>query len=106
MEDNVSDYLKNKVGTKTKDLPQLLDFIFGEHGILNAANTFQFEERCTQLLTKADITDFSNYFQKTLKPKLELNYRNLGREGFSAAHRWTNNNAESINNILKIDAYL
>jgi len=37
-----------------------------------------------------------------LKPKLEFNYKNLGREGLNAANRWTNNNAESINNIMKL----
>jgi hypothetical protein len=33
----------------------------------------------------------------TLNPKLELNYKNLGREGLNAANRRTNN-------IMKLDA--
>ena len=82
----------------------MIDLIFGEQGILNSADTFQFEERCSQLLTNANTTDFNNYFERTLKPKLELNYKNLGREGLNAANKWTNNNAESINNIMKLDA--
>jgi hypothetical protein len=48
--------------------------------------------------------EFNNYFERTLKPKLELNYKNLGREGLNAANRWTNNNAESINNIVELNA--
>ena len=48
--------------------------------------------------------DYNNYCERTLKPKLELIYTNLGREGFNAANRWTNNNAEYINNIMKQDA--
>jgi hypothetical protein len=75
----------------------LIDFIFGEQGILNSADIFQFEERCSQLLTNANTPDF----ERTLKPKLELNYKNLGREGLNAANRWTNNNAESI---MKLEA--
>jgi hypothetical protein len=39
-----------------------------------------------------------------LRRKLGLDYKNLGREGLNAANRWTNNNAESINNIMKQDA--
>jgi hypothetical protein len=67
----------------------LIDLIFGEQGILNSADTFQFEEMCSQLLTSASIPDFNNYFERTLKPKLELNNKNLGREGLNAANRWT-----------------
>jgi hypothetical protein len=69
----------------------LIDLIFGEQGILNSADTFQFEEWCSQLLTNASTPDFNNYFERTLNPKLELNYKNLGREGLNAANRRTNN---------------
>ena len=82
----------------------MIDLIFGEQGILNSTDTFQFEERCSQLLTNANTPDFNNYFKRTLKQKLGLNYKNLGREGLNAANRWTNNNAEYINNIMKLDA--
>jgi len=99
LKDNITDYLKNKIGINTKDRIHLIDLIFGEQGILNSADIFQFEERCSQLLT-----DFNNYFERTLKPKLELNDKNLGREGLNAANRWTSNNAESINNIMKLEA--
>ena len=104
LKDNITDYLKNKFGINTKDLIHLIDLIFGEQGILNSGDTFQFEERCSQLLTNANTPNFNNYFERTLKPKLELNYKNLGREGLNAANKWTNNNAESINNIMKLDA--
>jgi hypothetical protein len=104
LKDNITDYLKNKIGINTKDRIHLIDLIFGEQGILNSADTFQFEEWCSQLLTNANTPDFNNYFERTLHPKLELNYKNLGRAGLNAANRWTNNNAESINNIMKLDA--
>jgi len=102
LKDNITEYLKNKIGIKTKNRIHLIDLIFGEQGILNSADTFQFEEWCSQLLTNANTPDFNNYFERTLKPKLEFNYKNLGREGLNAANRWTNNNAESINNIMKL----
>jgi hypothetical protein len=77
LKDNITDYLKNKIGINTKDRIHLIDLIFGKQGILNSADTFQFEERCSQLLTNANTPDFNNYFERTLKPKLELNYKNL-----------------------------
>ena len=40
-----------------------------------------------------------NNFANTLTPKLTLNFKNLG----NAANTWTNNNAESMHNIMKID---
>jgi hypothetical protein len=104
LKDNITDYLKNKFGINTKDLIHLIDLIFGEQGILNSGDTFQFEERCSQLLTNANTPNFNNYFERTLKLKLKLNYKNLGREGLNTSNRWTNNNAESINNIMKLDA--
>ena len=69
LKDNITDYLKNRIGIKTKDQIHLIDLIFGEQDILNSADTFQLKERCSQLLTNAN-----NYFERTLKPKLELNY--------------------------------
>ena len=42
---------------------------------------------------------FCKYFANTLKPKLTLNFKNLG----NSANTWTNNNAESMHNIMKID---
>ena len=42
---------------------------------------------------------FCKYFANTLKPKLTLNFKNLG----NSAKTWTNNNAESMHNIMKID---
>jgi hypothetical protein len=59
-----------------KDRIHLIDLIFGEQGILNSSDTFQFEERCSQLLTNANTPDFYNYYERTMKPTLELNYKN------------------------------
>ena len=100
---NITYYLKNKISIKIKDRIHLIDLIFGEQGILNSSDTFQFEERCSQLLTNANTPDFYNYYERTMKPTLELNYKNLGRECLNAANRWKYNNAESINNIMKLD---
>ena len=44
---------------------------------------------------------FDNYYAKNLKPKLEKYVFEPARK-VEANKKWTNNNAESINNISKI----
>jgi hypothetical protein len=39
LKDNLTDYLKNKIGINTKDRIHLIDLIFGEQGILNSAQS-------------------------------------------------------------------
>ena len=100
MKENVISYLKDKVGVDAKARCIVVDSIFGERGILNSEDEYQFEERCADLVSEKFVT----YFRKTLRPKLMLNYQNLGRTGPNSASCWTNNNAESIQHIMKIDA--
>ena len=46
---------------------------------------------------------FAEYFWKHLKPTLE-NYVNIPNRGTHYSKLWTNNNCESINHIIKMDA--
>ena len=45
-----------------------------------------------------------SYFRSVLRPKLMLNFTNLERSGPNSASAWTNNNAESMHHVMKIDA--
>ena len=45
MKENVNDYLRNKIGVKTVERLKVMDAIFGEEGILNAEDSYQFEQR-------------------------------------------------------------
>lgn len=103
LKDNVSHYLRNNVGVNCKDRADILDKIFGENGILNATYVYQYEARSAHLLTwpVASNGQFNAYFVKTLEPK--LNFNNLTKEGPASASKWTNNNVESMNNLMKID---
>jgi hypothetical protein len=76
-----------------------------EEGVLNSKDTFEFEERCATITTLpgASSQEFFNYFQNILQPKLKLNFSNLEPSGLNSASKWTNNNAESIHNLMKID---
>ena len=103
MKENVNDYLRNKIGVKTVESLKVMDAIFGEEGILNAEDSYQFEQRsaAASTLMVPLSNEFLQYFNKTLKPKLLINFNNLGTEGLSSANRWTNNNVESIHKIMK-----
>ena len=105
MKENVNDYLRNKIDVKTVERLKVMEVIFGEEGILNAEDSYQFEQRsaAASTLMVSLSNEFLQYFNKTLKPKLLINFNNLGTEGLNSANRWTNNNAESIHNIMKID---
>lgn len=106
MRDKVSDYLKNKLGVTWAERITILDRIFGHDGILNAKDNYEFEERCATIVFNGaakNSPDFYNYFTKSLKPKLALNFQHLDREGLNSASKQANNNAESIHNIVKIN---
>ena len=105
MKGNVNDYLRNKIAVKTVECLKVMDAIFGEEGILNAEDSYQFEQRSAEASTLMvpHSNEYLQYFNKTVKPKLLLNFSNLGTEGLNSANRWTNNDAESIHNIMKID---
>jgi transposase-like protein len=105
LKDNVSVYIRNKIGVKTKERVHIMDSIFGEEGVLNSKDTFEFEERCATITTLpgASSQEFFNYFQNILQPKLKLNFSNLEPSGLNSASKWTNNNAESIHNLMKIN---
>jgi hypothetical protein len=99
LKDNVSDYLKNKIGVNTKDRVNIVERIFGDNGILKSKDEYQFEERCNIITTMdGSNAQFCKYFANTLKPKLTLNFKNLG----NSANTWTNNNAESMHNIMEM----
>jgi hypothetical protein len=65
--------------------------LFGEEGILNAEDSYQFEQRsaAASTLMVSLSNEFLQYFNKTLKPKLLINFNNLGTEGLNSANRWT-----------------
>ena len=102
---NVTDYMKDKVGVRTKHRVVVINGIFGEDGILQSKDEYEFEKKSAELMSLegANSEQFICYFRETLKPKLALNFKNLGRSGPNSANTWTNNNAESMHHIMKMD---
>ena len=71
LKDNVSDYLKNKIGVNTKDRVNIVERIFGDNRIQKSKDEYQFEERCNIITTMdGNNEQFCKYFDNTLKPKL------------------------------------
>jgi hypothetical protein len=51
LKDNVSEYLKNKIGVNNSERHNVVEKIVGYAGVLDANNTFEFEERSDFLLS-------------------------------------------------------
>jgi hypothetical protein len=68
MKENVNDYLRNKIGVKTVERLKVMEAIFGEEGILNAEDSYQFEQRsaAASTLMVPLSNEFLQYFNKTI----------------------------------------
>ncbi|CAC5394841.1 unnamed protein product [Mytilus coruscus] len=97
IKDNVSDHLKNKIGSNDKERYEILDSIFGSTGLITAQDHDEFNKKATNI--SVCYQNFDTYFQKlkerlyeyVLKPRNQLQHVDL----------WTNNNCESINHVFK-----
>lgn len=103
LKDNVKHYLQNNVGMERGLRESVMDRIFGEEGITDANCTVDFQSRSEDL--KAFLNDqfprFESYFEKNLKGRIQQ-YVVEPCMNDPEKRNWTNNNAESINNILKL----
>lgn len=82
--------------------------IFKEgNGIVDSNSSFEFEERSNKLLEKTEIQfpAFTNYYEKHLKSKLHDHVFKPRHENNNQDRMWTNNNTESINNIIKLSTH-
>ena len=103
LKDNVKHYLQNNVGMEKGLRENVMSRIFGEDGISDANSTIDFESRSEDLKLSLheEYPRFETYFDKHLKERLKQYVFEPCRE-VSGRRNWTNNNAESINNILKL----
>ena len=101
LRENVQFYLQSKVGTERGQRQAIVNSIFGADGLLNADTTIEFETRSQQLETSSEqLPAFQNYYRTRLKPRLEKYVFEPRRKVENK--QWTNNNAESINNVFKL----
>jgi hypothetical protein len=104
LEENVKRYLQHKIGVPDKIKKDIVSLIFGNDGLINAKDLVEFEMKVMSLSSMIldAAPSFVDYFESSLvqrvreyiyKPKLSVDYIPLN---------WTNNNCESLNNILKL----
>ena len=104
LEENVQRHLQHKVGVPEKMRDEIISLIFGKDGLLNMKDLVDFELRYLTLSNLfLDIApNFVPYFENSMvprvrdfvfKPKISTNWIPLN---------WTNNNCESLSNILKL----
>ena len=104
LEQNIRRYLQHKVGVADKLKNKIIFSIFGKDGLINSKDLLEFELKSMEMSnTFLEIApNFVSYFDNSLvprvrdhifKPRISRNYIPLN---------WTNNNCESINNILKL----
>ena len=84
-----------EVGVPQKDRTEIWKAIFGEEGLVNADDSISFDKM-------SKYPKFTKYFNRKLKPCLQFYVNQPSRA--SKISEWTNNNCESLNNIMKSDA--
>ena len=99
LKDGTLNYMQTKVGVPQKDRINICTRIFGEKGKVNANNFFDFDRKVKDVVVKAaNYPKFSKYFKTKLQPSI-----NTSRKAI-IINNWTNNNCESLNHIMKLDA--
>ena len=101
LKNNVRDYLNKKVGVNDKGT--IIQSLFGDNGLTDADNTIIFEHKLDEVkqLVNDKANDFLTYFNKRIVPLIKIQV-NIPARVRGIEKDWTNDNAESMNNILKI----
>ena len=72
--------------------------------MVNANNSFDFDRKVEVVVVKAaNFPKFSEYFKNKLQPSINTYVKAPSRNAITI-NNWTNNNCESFNHIMKLDA--
>jgi len=110
IEENVRRFLTDKVGAAVSDREAVVARVRGA-GDMETNDTFNGEERLSELMETArrvaastdNAAKLLSYVNDKLIPKLRNNMAVVRDHGWVTRH-WTNNNAESVNHLLKLKA--
>ena len=96
-------YLHSKCGVPESRRRTIISAIFGRDGLLSANSVYGFDDRSLQLSSSyhTTSTEFRHYFDKKLVPRLRDNVLQPQLRNTNIPLRWTNNNCESMNNVIK-----
>ncbi|CAC5399213.1 unnamed protein product [Mytilus coruscus] len=102
LKDNVQHYLQDRVGVSTQERKNIINTIFGDHGIASADDTLQFARADSELKDLcANYPQFLKYYEQSFKPGVQ-EFVNAPNRRLSTKQLWTNNNAESMNRVMKV----
>jgi len=102
LKDNVKHYLPNRVGVNTTERNNIMSAIFGDDGLVSADDTFNFEAKSLQVKEVAEnYKQFVEYYDRHLKPIISSFVTEANRR-INTKKLWTNNNAKSMNRVLKV----
>ena len=102
LKDNIRHYMRDNASIVRSERKQLTQMIFGENGLVNASDDYEFEERAIAIREATSRNKkFNDYFLKQLKPTIrDFVYKpRMGQK--DRGNLWTNNNTESVNNVIK-----
>jgi len=102
---NVTHYLRDKVGLDAKQRASVEDKIFfSDTALMTAKDSFDFQEKVLDLETYIQVQcpNFMSYFSKNLVPVLKEKVVGPKNNISWLPEGWTNNNCESMNNIIKL----
>jgi hypothetical protein len=97
MKDNVSEYLKNSIGSTDKQRSDIISKLFGSNGLVAAEDSFEFESMSGNLISENP--EFARYFDSRLKNRL-LEHVNKPQKQLQH-ERLRTNNCESRNHVFK-----
>ena len=97
-------YLTDKVGVTSDVRLEITNSIYGENSMAGATDDIIFEIRRdrTLALVEQHAPTFLTYFNIFITPKLKDNMRTYNQHP-TINPKWTNNNSESMNHILKLN---
>ncbi|CAG2210675.1 unnamed protein product [Mytilus edulis] len=102
LKDNVQHYLQDRVGVSTQERKTIINTIFGDQGIASADDTLQFARADSELKDLcANHPQFLKYYEQSFKPRVE-EFVNAPNRRLGTKQMWTNNNAESMNRVMKV----
>ena len=104
LKSNTINYLTDKVGVTSDVRLEITNSIYGENSMAGATDDIIFEIRRdrTLALVEQHAPTFLTYFNTFITPKLKDNMRTYNQHP-TINPKWTNNNSESMNHILKLN---
>ena len=104
MKENARSYMRDKAGVPQKKRGKIIESLFGDNKKGNDVNQSVLFDKVVKGVRKLskDYPIFLEYFEKHVKPAFQSYVFTPSHE--KGIEKWTNNNCESLNHILKLDA--